>query len=159
MKFYILLFTFITSQCVAQVFRSHPTASAINQFNFKFNALFESSEDYVYSLFSISTALSMLYTGSTGQTKKEFVELFNFPNDINKSTDNFATLLNATNSTTFKSKNSFWPDSNRVQMLKPYLTNLKEGFGIELNYLNFNKIAESVDRINKWAYQGNCKTR
>lgn len=99
-----------------------PATNSVNSFNFKLNSTLDLlSDDFVYSSYSITTALSMLYIGSVGDSKNEIMKTFEFSENVDSCASYFNTFSNTLNTNSFKSINALWSDSTRVEFLTPYI--------------------------------------
>jgi len=132
-------------------------AKMINHFgNSFFDYVYKDGENIIYSPLSISSAMAMLYSGASGETAKEFSNVFRYPNQsyTHKAfkilLDSLATDKNA--AVNVAVANALWINQG-YSIEKSYRTNLVDYFNAELqeiNVENASKIEQSRQKINNW---------
>ena len=124
-----------------------------------FNKLCEEDVDQnvFISPLSISTALTMAYTGAEGSTESAMENTLGYSD---MSTDQvkeyyrslFSSLENVDKDVTLNNANSVWvKDSFESQVKEDYIVTLKDYFTSELHVSPFNQ--ETVTQMNKWVSQ------
>jgi serine protease inhibitor len=130
------------------------TVEASNRFALdlygRFNA---SSDNLLFSPYSISTALSMVYEGARGTTAEEMENVFHFNNDTAKRLEENSELYDALNSVgdvELDTANALWLQQG-YPFIEEYVTRLTEYYHGEAKEQNFAGNPEEARlEINKW---------
>ena len=137
-------------------------ADANNSFAADLYKITVENDNYIYSPYSITSALAMAYSGMNTETKHQTARVLYFPgNDellftaIQKNTNLLSKIENKpylqdTDRTKFNVANSLWIE-NSFNLKKQFITLNKTYFGSSLYQLDFiHQPVESADKINKW---------
>jgi serpin B len=135
---------------------AQPSASDTNTFPFKLYqqvAREKPKGNVLISPFSVSTALSMTYSGSAGATKKALAKVLDFSNDGDDAVHNEAkkvldSLSKPGGNTRLEIANGLFGDK-KIQFKPPFLASCKQFFNANLRSLDFSK-PETVTEINSW---------
>lgn len=129
------------------------------QFAFSLNSAVENSEEsLVFSPFSISTCLSMLYLGARGETESQMQKGLRLDVD-RKNIAKAANLLNLSlepaqgaQGYQLKMANALWVDQDTF-LLADFRYAIEKQFRASLNKLNFSAPSEAALSINTWTSQ------
>lgn len=135
----------------------------LNNFSFElFTAASDISDNAMISPFSIQTTLAMLYTGSLGNTRQQFVDVIGFP-QLNKTTALFfQNQLSRYNENIdnfmFSSANGIW-FQNQYNINPDYIKAVEQYYFATAQTLTFDKDPELCRQIiNEWI-SGKTKNR
>lgn len=111
--------------------------------------------NFIFSPFSISTALAMTYTGARGNTEKQFCNVLHFdPNqkkfhgEVKKLRDGIMKLNSE--EIAVNVANALWGESG-MKVLDEFQNTLKVNYGAGLQFVNFAKETEKCRKtINAW---------
>jgi serpin B len=125
-----------------------------NDFAFKFYAEMSKKKGNIFiSPISISTALSMTYAGAAGETAEQMKNALSFSLPRENLFPTFKTLSQKINKKNSSHElcvvNSIWPYEN-YKFKDDFIALLKNYYGIEIQYLNYNKPQEACEIVNKW---------
>jgi serpin B len=102
---------------------------------------------------SISSALSMTYAGAVGETAEQMKKALSFSLPRENLFPAFKTLFQKINKKNSSHElcivNSIWPHEN-YKFREDFITLLKNYYGVEIQYLNYNRPQEACEIVNKW---------
>jgi len=133
---------------------SSEAAKSVNKFTFDIYRYLAAKENngLFISPYSISSALSMTYTGAAGKTAREMEHILFLNPDIHRS---MAALINDINTVPAgtaltRTANALWP-VKEDRLLDSYSDKVKKYYGASLTKLDYrNKTEEARTTINKW---------
>ena len=128
-----------------------------SQFAFSlYSALDSSEESFVFSPFSISNCLSMVYLGARGETEAQMQEALHLTIDrknIGKATEalnlSLQPVQNGGPSYTLKTANALWVDPDTF-LLTEFRYPIEKQFKARLSKLNFSDPDQALLTINQW---------
>ena len=129
------------------------TVEASNRFAFDlYNTLSTENDNILFSPYSISTALSMVYEGARGETAEEMQNVFHFTNTSQRLVENrdLYESLNNQSGCELSTANSLWIQ-NEYPVLEEYRNKITEFYQAEVNHLDLaGDPEESRLTINTW---------
>ena len=154
---FLLLFISVGGYYVYQNSRNvqgDDTVDACNSYAFKLYGLYgESGENVIFSPYSISTCMSMVYEGACGETAKEMQHVFGWEkNDTYRLSANkyLYDRLNDPKSVceTYQA-NALWVQDG-FPFEEDYIGVVEEGYGGEVTTVDFARSVETREVINTW---------
>jgi serpin B len=136
---------------------------SLNSFSFElFRAVSNISDNAMISPFSIQTTLAMLYTGSLGNTRNQFIEVIGFPQQNKTTALFFQNQLNRYNENLdnfmFFSANGAW-FQHQYNINPEYIKAIEHYYFATAQTLDFDKNPEQCRQIiNEWI-SGKTKNR
>ena len=124
---------------------------------FDFNlylSLNEDEKNFMFSPYSISSALAMTYEGARENTADEMANVLDFPEDINQLRNDYKNSYNKINGEhegySLSTANAIWAQKDYV-FLEDYTSDVEKYYGGKATNLDFKTDKKhSVDIINEW---------
>ncbi|MBN1252913.1 MAG: serpin family protein, partial [Bacteroidales bacterium] len=150
-----LIILFFLVQIQLSFSQTSKLVNDINSFNFKiYNEIDKKENNIVYSGFSISNALSVVYAGSRGKTATEFETVFN--NEIKQDIHKFYKELNQNlllnREVDILTANALWLQ-NSYKYEKSYQQIIENNYSAKINKANFANQKgrdKALENINLW---------
>ena len=119
----------------------------------------DDSKNILFSPLSLTSALSMLENGASGETKDEILNVLHLKNENNLN-ETYNSLINHFHhisnnndenrkSTTINLANSFWFKNNNLKIKESYIGNIKSYYDGDIFSVDFNK-SSTKDMMNEW---------
>ncbi|MCW4012904.1 MAG: serpin family protein [Candidatus Bathyarchaeota archaeon] len=132
---------------------NYTTAEASNKFAFELYKQLEIGKNTLFSPYSISTAVSMVYEGARGTTSEEIQEVFHFNTDeTTRLMENRAIYesLNKTENVELKTANAIWIQKE-FPIEEEFVAKVKDYYHSETHQLDFyNSPEQARQTINTW---------
>lgn len=130
------------------------TVEASNRFAFElYNRYSLGDGNILYSPYSISTALSMVYEGAGGETADEMADVFHFIEEPSSRREEMARLYGSLNGASWEyelhTANALWMQED-YPILEDYIDTIMSYYGGEANSLDFGASEEARLTINSW---------
>ncbi len=129
------------------------TTQAINKFGLDAYAQLAKEDDILICPFSISSAMAMTYLGSTGETKRQIEQVFQF-DDYPQFLEGFSELSNEFRNkdpeTIIATANKLWPDKKRIQLNDLFVAENTYYFNTPVEAIDYGLPVESSNAINQW---------
>lgn len=144
--------------------KSAKIIAADNQFGFeifqKVNASLGEPKNTMISPMSISLALAMVYTGTSGDTKKQMEDMLHksglTPDDINQSYKELVAALSSHDPKVELAISNAIFYRNTFSVKNDFITTNQNYYQAEVAGLDFTKTAETLNKVNGWV---NTKTK
>ena len=130
------------------------TVDACNSYAFKLYGLYgESGENVIFSPYSISTCMSMVYEGACGETAKEMQHVFGWvKTDTRRLSSNrylYDRLNDPKSECEVSNANALWVQDG-FPFEEDYIGVVEEGYGGDATAVNFARSVETREVINTW---------
>ena len=128
-----------------------PAAESVNSFAFDMYAgLSKEDGNIFFSPYSISSAMAMLFAGTSGEAEREAREVMRYQEDIHPSMSELRNELEAGAEGELSVANAIWPDIE-FELLPSYLSIIGDYYGGEVTQFDFRlKWRDAEDAINMW---------
>jgi serpin B len=127
-------------------------AKSVNAFAFDMyrNLIKSENGNIFFSPYSISSAMAMLYAGTSDEAKREIHAVMRYPDDTHLAMRELREILDEGASGDLSIANAIWPDS-RLELLPSYVNTIKENYGGEVTQFDYlSKWREAENAINSW---------
>ena len=129
-------------------------AESVNAFAFDMYAELANSEGNLFiSPYSISSAMAMLYAGTSGEAEHEFRGVMHYPEEIHPGMSELLNSLEADGTGELSVANAIWPHSG-LRLLPSYVSVISDYYGGEATQFDYeNNWRDAEDAINDWTAQ------
>ena len=153
--FLIILMTLITAGVTFAAdgapAENKTAAESVNAFAFDMYAeLANGDGNLFFSPYSVSSAMAMLYAGTSGEAEREVRGVMRYPEEIHPAMRELRIGLDADGAGGLSTANAIWPDSG-IKLKPSYLEIIKDNYGGEVTQFDYaNNWRDAEDAINKW---------
>jgi serpin B len=126
-------------------------AESVNAFAFDMYAELASGEGNLFmSPYSVSSAMAMLYAGTSGEAEREVRDVLRYPEGLHPAMKELRDALEEDGNGELSVANAIWPDLG-FKLLPAYLEIVRNYYGGEVTQFDFsNEWRDAEDAINKW---------
>jgi len=126
-------------------------AESVNAFAFDMYAELANSEGNLFiSPYSVSSAMAMLYAGTSGEAAREIRGVMHYPEGLHPAMGELKNALEADGTGELSIANAIWPDSG-LKLLPAYLEIIRDYYGGEVTQFDYGvEWRDAEDAINEW---------